>query len=119
MNFSEKAKRANSNSPIIEGRTKISVKDIINDYKDGITITQFDMLIINNEAVPVFRYNEDDKRYFFGGSALTKICKIWLEEYNGDIERCSNDLHESGGIKVSFEYKTTKTGRNYVSVNIL
>ena len=122
--FAQIATRATTISPLIEGRTKISVSDVIKRYPEGVTITGFDMVagIDNNGApsnYPVLIFAEDDKSFMFGGLVMKNVCLAWLEHFDGDVETCSAALKANGGVKVAFERSKTKNGRDVTVVKVL
>ena len=42
--FAEIAKKETSLSPVLQGRTKVSVSEIMSKYPDGVTIVEFDLI---------------------------------------------------------------------------
>ena len=116
--FLSKAKASTASCVLMENRTKISTEEIIARYPEGVTITGFDFLTGDNGKYPVCIFKENDNECFFGGSALTEICNAWMEDYTLPAD-CSKDLAEAGGVKVSFEKSRTKTGHNFIKVNVI
>lgn len=123
--FASLARKATTLSPIIEGKEKISVGDIIEKYPDGITITNFDMVngVDQNTGessdYPVFTFKEDENKFGFGGHVLKKIIRVWLENFEGDIETCAKALQAAGGVKLKFSRSTTKAGRSVTVVDVI
>lgn len=122
--FAELARKATVLSPIIEGKTKISVGDIIATYPEGITITDFDMVTStdkdgNPDTYPVFVFSEDTSRFGFGGSVFKNICDNWIEHFDGDIETCAKALQAGGGVKMIFAQARTKSGRNVTTIKVV
>lgn len=122
--FAELARKATVLSPIIEGKEKISVGDIINIYPDGITVTDFDMVTStdrdgNPDTYPVFCFAEDTSKFGFGGSVFKTICEQWILNFDGDIETCSKALKAAGGVKMIFAQAKTKAGRNVTTIEIV
>ena len=122
--FANLARKATTLSPIIEGKTKISVSDIIATYPDGITIDGFDMINgtdQNGEAstYPVFTFIEDSARFGFGGAVLKNIVNSWLAAFDGDIESCTKALAANGGVKLKFAQGRTKSGRNVTTIEVI
>lgn len=122
--FANLARKATTLSPIIEGKTKIPVSDIISNYPDGITLTNFDIISgtdQNGEATnyPVFTFAEDETKFGFGGTVLKNIVKAWLAAFDGDIESCSKALAANGGVKLKFAQGRTKSGRNVTTIDVI
>ena len=122
--FASIARKATTLSPIIEGKTKISVGDIIEDYPNGITVTAFDMVSGtdqngNPDIYPVFVFSEDDTRFGFGGHVFKNICEAWIKNFEGDIETCSKALEANGGVKLKFGQARTKAGRNVTTIEVI
>lgn len=117
--FKKLAQQATTLSPIMEGRTKIETEDIIKYYPDGITIVAFDFVTVEDKTYPVCAFREDDRKFLNGGTVLMKILSAWVAAYDGDIEECSADLCNEGGVKVKFSAGKTKKGQNITLVEIL
>ena len=122
--FADIARKATTISPLIEGKTKISVSDIISTYKDGITINGFDMVAgtDNNGApstYPIIVFAEDDSKFAFGGMVLKNVCLAWLEHFDGDIDTCNAALKANGGVKVLFSRQKTRNGREVTTVDVV
>lgn len=122
--FSKLARMATTLSPIIEGKTKISVSDIIDTYPDGITIDGFDMVSGTDQngepsTYPVFTFIEDKTRFGFGGTVLKNIVNSWLAAFDGDIESCAKALAANGGVKLKFSQGKTKSGRNVTIIDVI
>ena len=119
--FENIARQATTLSPLIEGKNKISVSEIIETYPEGITITSFDMIAGtdqngNSITYPVFVFAEDETRFGFGGKVLKGIVEAWIAAFDGDIEATSKSLQANGGAKLRFRQGRTKTGRNLTIV---
>lgn len=122
--FSQAAKKQTQLSPVMEGREKISIREIKEQYKGVVTITEFDFITTNDpkkgeSTFPVFAIEEDPSLCFFGGELLNRIARDWAALYEGDIEAASSALKDSGGVKVKLESKTTKGGHDFTSVTVL
>ena len=116
--FTAKAKASTASCNLMENRTKISTEELISRYPEGVTITGFDFLSGDNGKYPVCIFAENENECFFGGSALTEICIRWMEDYESTTD-CSADLSAAGGVKVTFEKSRTKTGHNFIKVNVV
>lgn len=122
--FAELAKRATVLSPVMTDREKVSTEDIIKNYPNGITITEFDIVTTpdkdgNNMTYPVLAFKEDETKFLYGGKALMDIVAVWLSHFEGDIESTSSALKAAGGVKIQLEPARTKNGRNFTRVNII
>lgn len=122
--FAELARKATVLSPIIEGKEKISVGDIIANYPNGITVTEFDMVTSvdkdgNPDTYPVFVFAEDTSKFGFGGSVFKNICENWIHHFDGDIETCAKALQAGGGVKMIFSQAKTKAGRPVTTIEIV
>lgn len=123
--FASLARKATTLSPIIEGKEKISVGEIIEKYPDGITLINFDMVNGTDQNTgepsnyPVFTFKEDSKKFGFGGHVLKNIINVWLANFEGDIETCSKALEAAGGVKLKFSRSTTKAGRSVTVVEVI
>jgi hypothetical protein len=116
--FAQIARKATSLSPLMEGRTKISMREIIERYPDGVTVTAFDMLGSGADAYPVFIFAEDPTVFAFGGAVMGSIVGAWIQQFGGSVEDASDGLASAGGVRMVFEHSTTKTGRSLTSVRI-
>lgn len=122
--FANLARKATTLSPIIEGKTKISVSDIIANYPEGITINGFDMINGTDQngepsTYPVFTFMEDNTRFGFGGAVLKNIINSWLAAFDGDVESCTKALAANGGVKLKFSQGRTKNGRNVTIIDVI
>lgn len=122
--FAELAKKAVANSSVREGRERMSTDEIIRNYPDGVTITEFDLLTKRNGAdimtFPTFAFAEDVTKYFNGGVMLKKIVEGWVARFDGDIEACNAALRAGGGCKIKLLPPTrTGNGNNFVPVEVI
>lgn len=113
------AQRETSLSRLMEGREKIKTEDIIKKYPNGVTLTEFDLVTIDDSTFPVFTFAENDKECFFGGHVLTKIAIGWVKACDGDVETASDNLKSCGGIRVQFELSRTNKNNNITLVKVL
>lgn len=116
--FAEIAKKATTLSPLMEGRNKIEMREIIAKYPNGITVNAFDMLGTGDESYPVFTFTEEPKSFAFGGAVFKSIVLAWIANFDGSISDASDALTASGGVKMLFEHTTTKQGRSLTNVRI-
>lgn len=121
FDFKAAAEAATTLSPLMDGKNKLSVDDVIRDYPQGVTITDFDMLTDNAKGTQfcVCLCKERPDSFFFGGSILSKICNEWVKGFAGDIEACSNALHDAGGVKVQLSHGRTRNGNSLTLVKVL
>lgn len=118
-NFRKTAQAVTSVSVLADGKDKIKTRDIIDNYPDGVTITAFDVIEGQKGYYPLFNFKEDSSKFFNGGLIFMKIVNAWLDAYDGDIEKCNEDLKAEGGVKVKLELGTTKNGNNITKVKIV
>lgn len=121
--FSDKARKATSNSWVLEGRTKVTQEDVIRNHKDGITVTAFDIMKGkdkqgNPSEYAVIAFKEEPDKAFFAGSVLTGICKEWLDGYESS-EAASADLADDGGVRIKLSTQKSKEGRTYTAVEVI
>ena len=123
FNFKKSAMANVTISPLMVDRDKITTAELIRDYPDGITVTAFDIVVgMENGDYPVINFAEDDSKFYAsGGVVLKKIVNGWLEEFDGNNERGSQELANQGGVKMRFSERksTKKNGYTYVAVEIL
>lgn len=122
--FATMAAKAVANSSVREGRERISTEEIIAQYPNGVTITEFDILSKRNGAeltqFPTFGFAEDITKYFNGGSSLMRIVTEWMAHFEGDIEACNAALKAAGGCKVRLlQPIRTGNGNNFVPVEVI
>lgn len=121
--FASMARQATSLSSVMEGRSKISMEDIMKAYPNGVTVTEFDFVTTADKrgaehTYPVLAIAEDSNICFFGGAVLNKICVSWAESFDGDIQVASDALKAEGGVKMRFEKGSTKSGNSITKVII-
>lgn len=116
--FKSKAISATTISKLMEGRVKISTEEIITKYPDGVTVNAFDWMKGDDGEYPVCTFEENDGECFFGGTALTSICKAWQEGFETP-EDCSVALASEGGVKLKFSKGKTKNNRNFTKCEVV
>lgn len=122
-NFAEIARKETTLSPLLNGRKTINTDEIIRNYPNGITVTDFDFIKSTNkagetESYPVLCFAEDNTKAFFGGTVMSNICWAWVDAYAGDVKAASDDLHATGGVHVRFAKTRTKNGNTVTSVTV-
>lgn len=110
--FAQIARKATTLSPIMEGKERLTVDDVISLYPDYITINGFDIISSGAESYPVLTFAEDSSKFVFGGAIMNNICHDWAELCEGDVEEASKQLNLAGGCKIKFEKGKTKAGNN-------
>ena len=112
INFKKIAKQETVISDIMENRVKV-------DKTDGkIHIEDFDL--VANEKGEVYAICAiNDSQFINGGFVLTRIFTAFVEEFEGDKERCRNEFKASGGIDVKLVRKKTRAGRDITTVEVL
>lgn len=107
-------------SPIMDGRMRLSMDDVISSYPSGVTVNGFDIIHDSkNGDYAVVTFAEDSDKFFFGGKVLTNIVNRWIAAFDGDIEKASSALRDSGGVKMQFSHGRTKNGNNLTTVKII
>ena len=122
--FATMAKKAVANSAVREGRERISTEEILDQFPNGITITEFDLLTKRNGAelqtFPCFGFAEDTTKYYNGGTSLMKVVTEWMAHFEGDLEACNAALKSTGGCKIKLLPQIrTGSGNNFVPVEII
>lgn len=107
-------------SPIMEGRDKIKMEELVRAYPQGVTISAVDMIpdAKTGEMYSLFTFKEDESKFASGGTVFNKIAKAWLEQYQYDIHTLAHDLVEED-IKIRFFYDKTANKRDIVKCVIL
>ena len=100
--------------PQMDGREKVNIEDIITDYPEGIRINGVGIIVVDNEDVAVFNFEEDPQAFFFGGKVLTDLAKEWIAEIgDGDQKVTNEELAKDGGCVLKLERKKNKKGQTY------
>lgn len=121
VNFKEIASRELTLSPLMLNRQQKKTDDLIGQE---VTVTEFDFASINDKSgetktYPVLLLKEYPDHYYNGGALLMKLCMAWAGAYDGDIEKASEELKNSGGVRLRFRSTKTKSGNNLTSVDVL
>lgn len=119
--FQRIAQEELSLSPLMTGRDQLKTEDLIGKT---VTITAFDFATITDQngeekTFPVLLLKEYKDKYYNGGALLSKLCKAWAAEYDGDIEAASDDLAAAGGVQLRFRATRTKGGNNLTAIDVL
>lgn len=107
-------------SPIMEGKEKIKMEDLVKEYPGGVTVTAVDMIpdAKTGEMYSIFTFDEDVTKFASGGVIFNKIAKKWLEEYDYNIHNLSHDLAEEE-VKIRFYYDRTANKRDIIKCEII
>ena len=106
-------------SKLQNDREKISTHDLIQRFPDGITVNAFDFATIDGKSFAVVTCNEDDTKYYNGGTVLSKMCVAWAAGFAGDPEAASTALAKAGGVKLKFAEEKTKGGNNVTTITVV
>ena len=120
-NLKDLAKNAFAVDPIIDGRNKISVEDLIAQYPDGVSINGFSIYQPVNKIYPerpIFSFVEDATKYFNGGKALKEMVTAWLDSYDNNRSAINDELKKSP-IKVKLEKITLRSGNKFTKVTVV
>ncbi len=122
--FTQAAIQETTLSPVMEGRSKIPMKEIKERYPDGVTVTEFDFLTTNDpkkgqSTFPVLAFAEDPAGCFFGGEVLNRICRKWADLYDGDVTAASEALKQAGGVKIRLYSSETRSGNSFTAAEII
>lgn len=123
--FKAMAQESTTFSKIMVDRDKLKTAEIMKKYPQGVTLNELDIVTMfdtkKKEEVTfaVFAIKENEKECFFGGKVLTKIALEWVESCEGDVQRTSEELKASGGVKIKMEMTETKGGNNLTKVTII
>lgn len=88
--YEQKANDSLALSSLMTDRTKVSMKDLVDMYPEGIHVNGFEMVTTPNKnkrsfndpdtvTYPVVTFEEDPGKYFFGGALMCKMCQAWIE----------------------------------------
>ena len=104
-------KRFQSNNTIdLEGKTQLK-KDEVLDIE--LTINDYSFARTNNGETSVILFEEKPDKFLFGGKVITNL----LHDINDDPEAVKALKEE--GLKVRFFNSTSRSGKDYVNVEIL
>lgn len=111
--FAEIAQKATTFSALMVGREKITNDEIMTEYPNGVTVTNFDYCPgtdDNGESTefPVLLFAEDTSKFFFGGMILKQITDAWLAHFDGDFDTCNAALQAGGGVKIRLHMENTR-----------
>lgn len=100
-------------------RDKIDTEDIIKYYPNGITVREFEHNIQTENGITViYTFDEEPKKFAFGGKVLQSLIDGLIEDYEGDISELKKDMKEQG-LKIKLMSSKTKKGLNVTTVEIV
>lgn len=113
-------RNTNVSFPDLEGRTKISVDELMEKHPDGVTIISFGRWTPKNKD-PMYPalFLEEPNRFLWSSKVLQDLIDAWIDDYAGDAVTCAKELEAEGGIKVKFVRGKTKQGRDVIYVNLV
>lgn len=118
--FRKIAQEELSLSPLMTGREQIKTEDLVGKT---VTVTDFDFATITDKGeaktFPVMLLKEYPDKYYNGGILLSKLCKAWADEFDGDVEQASSELAAAGGVQLRFRATRTKSGNNLTAIDVL
>ena len=120
-NLKDLAKNAFAIDPILDGRNKITIEDLIAQYPDGVSIDGFSIYQPVNKIYPerpVFSFVEDGTKYFNGGKVLKEMVTAWLDSYDNDRVAINEELKKSP-LKVKLEKITLRNGNKFTKVTVI
>ena len=104
-------KRFQSNNTIdLEGKTQLK-KDEVLDVE--LTIKDYSFARTSNGETSVILFEEKPDKFLFGGKVITNL----LKDINDDPEAVKALKEE--GLKIRFFNSTSRSGKDYVNVEIL
>lgn len=107
--------------PIMGGKQKISIEEIIDKYPI-ISVTGVGMTTVIREgkekSVPVISFRENENVYFFGGKAWEDIIRSWVDRFSLTYEEISKELNEEP-CQVKMEIISLKGGKKYTKVSAI
>lgn len=119
MSLREKAKQVKNGNPIMTGREKISLDEIMAKFPNGVTLRECAIMhdTAKNSDYAVCVVDECKECFFFGGVAVLGLIENLMEDY--DLEEAFHEELKAEGLPLLFSKKRSKNGRIYTSVTIL
>lgn len=118
-NFKSLALAATTLSPLMTDRIKLSTDEIISQYPEGITITEFDSITMKDNQYYIATFAEDEKAYINCGQILSKVFDRFVEAFDGDIAGASETLKAQGGLRVKLNKSRTRGGNSITTVTVI
>lgn len=119
FNFRATAVEATTLSRLMNDRSKKTTEEVIIQYPEGITITEFDRIVTEKDDYYICVFAEEPTAFMNCGFVLGKIMDAWVAAFEGSITDASDSLRESGGVKVRLARGRAKNGNNITTVTVL
>lgn len=119
VDFRALAQKATTLSELMVDKNKLASEDIIRNWPDGVTLTDFDIVTSGDATYPVFAIAEDPDGFYMGGAILMKIVNSFVEAFDGDIDGAAEEFAKSGGLKVKLTQGRTKRGNSLIKVEVV
>lgn len=106
----EVAKKSAGHIDLIEGREKSMQEELVGRE---VTLKDFDFLESEGNTFAVFTVEEEPKKYYNGGTSITRLCQ--------DIS-CDEELVaevRENGLRLKLTATKTKSKRDFVAIEIL
>lgn len=117
--FSESAKKSLKSSRVMEGRTKVKLDKVMEDYPNGVTVDEFDILHNAKGEEYVVLHIKGTDLYFNGGALALQIATGWVNDFDGDAMTASDELKGEGGCTFKLGKKPTKNGNTLTTYTIV
>lgn len=115
-NFKQKAVESIILSDLMQEREKISTEEVIKKYPEGITVTDFDFVTIENKTFVVLTFEEDKTKFLNGGFVLTKVFSEIVEDFEGEVEAAREEYSKcENKIVAVLSAGKTKDGKNNIT----
>lgn len=116
--FRSSVEKVSGGSHVLKDRTKMPVDVVMEEYPDGVTVDEFDLIRgRTGDPYGVFHIAGTDY-YFNGGTIATQIAQDWSDFNDGDTVKGSAELKAEGGIKLKFGKKKTRNGNTVTTVEL-
>lgn len=124
LNLKDVARKANCDSEIIDGRTKVELENLIPAYPNGLTVAMCELAHTTDKKTGEPKvycrvvFSEEPDKYINGGAALTKIVLAWIDSAGGDLALV-NDSLKTEAVKIKAERIRLDNGNPYTAISIL
>lgn len=100
-------------SDLMVDRDKIDTEEIIETFKDGVTLGQIDECVLDEETVYVYTFKENPNVFAFAGHILKNLFKDWISCY-GSVEDVNLALSKEK-VTLKLEKGKTKDGKREIT----
>lgn len=104
------AKKSAGHIELIDGREKAMQEELVGRE---VTLKDFDFLESDGNTFAVFIVDEEPKKYYNGGTSITRLCT----DINSD-EELVEELRKNG-LRLKLVATKTKSKRDFVAIEIL